>query len=135
MLEQAVDRYRRDFRPSAQLEAPYVIAGLNVLAAETRAEAEAQRVAVQRSRVRALLGRGQKWTDEEADAVLETPAGLHVKNMTRYAAVGAAAEVRDYVDRFASLARADEIMTVHPAPTVQARLRSIELLAPLGRVD
>jgi alkanesulfonate monooxygenase SsuD/methylene tetrahydromethanopterin reductase-like flavin-dependent oxidoreductase (luciferase family) len=75
------------------------------------------------------VGRGQTWTDEEADAVLETPAGRHVKNMTRYRAVGVAAEVRAHVERFAELARADEIMTVHPAPTVRARLRSIELLA------
>jgi luciferase family oxidoreductase group 1 len=128
-LEQAVDVYRRDFRPSAQLDAPYVIAGLNVLAADTHAEAEAQLAAVQRARVRALLGRGQRWTDEEADAVLESPAGRHVKGMTRYAAVGVAAEMQDYVERFAQLARADEIMTVHPAPAVDGRLRSIELLA------
>jgi luciferase family oxidoreductase group 1 len=128
-LEEAVHLYRRDFRLSAQLEAPYVIAGLNVLAAETRVEADAQLIAVQRSRVRALLGRGQQWTDQEADAVLDSPAGVHVKNMTRYAAVGVASEVEAYVDHFASLARADEVMTVHPAPTIQGRLRSIELLA------
>ncbi len=128
-LEQAVDVYRRDFRPSAQLDAPYVIAGLNVLAADTRAEAESQLVVVQRARARALLGRGQRWTDEETDAVLASPAGRHVKGMTRYAAVGVAAEVKGYVERFAELARADEIMTVHPAPTVASRLRSIELLA------
>jgi luciferase family oxidoreductase group 1 len=128
-LEPAVQLYRRDFRPSAQLETPYVIAGLNVLAAETRAEAEAQLVAVQRSRVRALLGRGKHWTDEEADAVLESPGGLHVKSMTRYAAVGGASEVKAYVEWFAALAQADEIMTVHPAPTVAGRLRSMDLLA------
>jgi len=128
-LEEAVHLYRRDFRPSAQLEAPYVIAGLNVLAADTRSEAEAQLVAVQRSRIRALVGRGQNWTDEEADAVLESPAGRHVKSMTRYRAMGVASEVKDYIERFAELSRADEIMTVHPAPTVQGRLRSIEILA------
>jgi luciferase family oxidoreductase group 1 len=128
-LEQAVDVYRRDFRPSAQLDAPHVIAGLNVLAADSRAEAETQLAGVQRARARALLGRGQRWTDEEADAVLASPAGQHVKAMTRYAAVGVPAEVRAYVERFAELARADEIMTVHPAPTVQGRLRSLELLA------
>ena len=84
---------------------------------------------MQRSRVRALLGRGQGWTDDEADAVLESPAGLQVKRMTRYAALGVASEVAAYVERFAALAQADEIMTVHPAPTVEGRLRSIELLA------
>jgi luciferase family oxidoreductase group 1 len=128
-LEEAVDVYRRDFRPSALLDAPHVIAGLNVLAADTRAEAEAQLVVVQRARARALLGRGQRWTDEMADAVLASPAGHHVKGMTRYAAVGVPAEVRAYVERFAERARADEIMTVHPAPAVESRLRSLELLA------
>jgi hypothetical protein len=43
--------------------------------------------------------------------------------------VGVASEVRPYLADFAELARADEVMTVHPAPTVQGRLRSIELLA------
>jgi hypothetical protein len=84
---------------------------------------------VQRGRVRVLLGRGHRWTDEQADAVLESPAGLRVKNMARYTAVGVASEVRAYVERFASLAQADEIMTVHPAPSIEGRLRSIELLA------
>jgi luciferase family oxidoreductase group 1 len=129
LLEQAVDLYRREFTPSAQLNVPYVIAGLNVLAADTRAEAEAQLIAVQRARLRALVGRGQNWTDQETDAVLESPAGQRVKSMTRYVALGEASEVRAYVDRFAEFARADEIMTVHPAPTVEGRLRSIELLA------
>jgi luciferase family oxidoreductase group 1 len=128
-LEQAVHVYRRDFRPSAQAGTPYVIAGLNVFAADTRAEAEARLVATQRSRGRALIGRGQRWTDEEADAVLASPAGLHVTRMTRYAALGVRSELKAQVERFAALARADEIMTVHPAPTVDGRLRSIELLA------
>jgi luciferase family oxidoreductase group 1 len=128
-LEEAVHIYRRDFRPSKQLDAPYVIAGLNVLACATRAEAEGQLVSVQRARARALFGRGQNWSDEDADAVLESPAGLQLKRMTRYAALGAAPEVKAYVERFAATARADEIMTVHPAPTVEARIRSITLLA------
>jgi luciferase family oxidoreductase group 1 len=127
-LEAAVHMYRRDFRPSAQLDAPYVIAGFTVLAADSREEVDAQLLATQRSRVRVLLGRGQRWTDEEADAVLASPAGLRVKAMTRYAALGVRSELRAQVERFAALAQADEIMTVHPAPTVDGRLRSIELL-------
>jgi alkanesulfonate monooxygenase SsuD/methylene tetrahydromethanopterin reductase-like flavin-dependent oxidoreductase (luciferase family) len=79
--------------------------------------------------VRALIGRGQGWTDEECDAVLESPAGQHVRGMTKYAAIGVQDEVGAYLARFAALAGADEIMTVHPAPTADARLRSVEILA------
>ena len=40
-LQDAVALYRREFRPSAQLDAPHVIAGVNVIAADSAAEAQA----------------------------------------------------------------------------------------------
>ena len=132
-LEEAVEVYRRDFRPSQQLEAPYVIAGMNVLAADTRAEAEAQFQRVKRSRVKILLGRGLNLTDDDAQAILESPAGKSIEAMTKYSAVGEEGEVKAYLERFTKLARADEVMTVHPAPTLAARLRSVEILAATGR--
>ena len=128
-LEEAVALYRRDFRPSPQLEAPYVIAGMNVLAADVRADAEAQFQQVQRSRVRILLGRGLELTDDDAQAILDSPAGQAIKAMATYSAVGEPSEVKAAVARFAKLAHADEVMTVHPAPTLAARLHSVELLA------
>ena len=58
-LEQAVEIYRREFRPSEQLERPYFIAGINVIAADTASDAAAQFAAVKRLRVQAILGRGR----------------------------------------------------------------------------
>jgi len=40
LLDQAIAIYRRDFRPSAALASPHVMAGFNVFAAESDAEAE-----------------------------------------------------------------------------------------------
>ena len=37
--------------------------------------------------------------------------------------------MKAYVDHFAELSRADELIVVHPAPTLEARLHSVELLA------
>jgi luciferase family oxidoreductase group 1 len=128
-LEEAVHVYRRDFRPSLQLDAPYVIAGVNVLAADTRAEAEEQLQVVQRARVKILLGRGQNFNDEQAQAILESPVGQSINAMARYTALGSAREVRTYLDGFARTAQADELITVHSSPTLPARLRSLELLA------
>src|SRR5215207_7223990 len=48
-LEQAVATYRREFRPSAELDAPHVIAGVTVVAADTRAQAEENLQAVRRT--------------------------------------------------------------------------------------
>ena len=84
---------------------------------------------MQRSRVRSLLARGQPLTDEEADLLLHSPAGEHVKQMLKYAAVGTRDVVHAAVAAFAHHACADELITVHPAPSLDARLRSLELLA------
>ena len=128
-LEDAVAQYRARFRPSETLEAPYVIAGVNVIAADSLTEAEDQLQRVQRARVKFLLGRGQGWDDEQADAVLASPAGQTVAGMATYTALGTEPEVRDYLAEFARYARADELMTVHPSPTPEHRLRSLELSA------
>lgn len=128
-LEQAVGAYRREFRPSAQLNQSYVIAGVNVVAADTMAEAQAQFLAARRSRVSALLGRGRTFTDDEADAILELPAGRHLQQMAKYSAVGTPVEVGEYIEAFAKHADADELMVVHQSPSTEARLRSVELLA------
>src|SRR5918998_1761406 len=49
-LQQAVALYRQDFEPSTQLQRPYVIAGVNVVAADTEEEAGEQHRSVVRSR-------------------------------------------------------------------------------------
>jgi luciferase family oxidoreductase group 1 len=128
-LEQAVAVYRSRFRPSKQLEKPYVIAGVNVLAADDRATAEAHFRRVRIGRTKALLGRGKNWSDEMAEAVLQSPAGRGLEEMARYSAVGTGPEVKAYLEDFAKRAQADELMTVHAAPSVEARVRSLEVLA------
>jgi luciferase family oxidoreductase group 1 len=129
LLRPAVAAYRAEFRPSAQLDRPYVIAGVNVVATDTNSEAQAQFLAAKRSRVSVLLGRGESFSDEQADAILASPEGHHVQQMVSYSAVGTPAEVGEYIEAFAEHADADELMTVHLAPSAQARLRSVELLA------
>jgi luciferase family oxidoreductase group 1 len=132
-LEQAVGIYRSGFRPSEQCEAPYVIAGVNVFAAGTHEEADAQLEQAKRSRVMAMFGRERPLSEAEVDAILISPAGRHVEEMLTFSAVGTAQQLSSYLQRFADLATADELMTVHPAPTDDQRLGSIRLLA--GAVD
>lgn len=128
-LEQAVALYRREFRTSAQLEEPYVMAGVNVFAAETTAQAEAQLTAAVRSRVASMLGRGRQLSEVDIDALVASPAGRQVGQMLHYAAVGTPFEVTDYLEAFAAHAAADELVIVHQSPSNAARLRSVELLA------
>jgi luciferase family oxidoreductase group 1 len=130
LLHDAVALYREQFEPSEQLDAPYVIAGVNVLAADTDAEAQDQLHRTKKARVRNLFGRGgRRISDLEAEQILRSPQAVHVEQMLRYSAVGTPDVVRDAVTDFAKDADADELMVVHMAPTITARLRSLELLA------
>ncbi len=131
-LQDAVSLYRRDFRPSAQQSEPYVIAGVNVIAADTREEAAELHRAAKRSRVRQLVGRGRTFTPEEEDLLLESPAGQQAEQMMHYTGVGTADQVRDYLDDFVRTAQADELILVSSAPGRDAWLRTFELLAPTG---
>jgi luciferase family oxidoreductase group 1 len=128
-LREAVATYRREFQPSEQLAEPYVIAGVNVIAADTDQDAQDQLRVVSRARVVALLGGGRGCSDEEADALLASPQGRYVAEMMRYSAVGDGHSVADYLDAFTAHADADELIVVHPSPTLDAKLRSLELLA------
>ncbi len=128
-LQDAVAIYRRDFKPSAQLAEPYVIAGVNVVAAETSEEAQQLFTDSQRRRVSQLFGRDRTFTDEEADAILQSPGGQQVKQMGRYSAVGNPEEVRDYLDWFTGHAQADELIVATQTASLETRLRSFQLLA------
>ncbi|MFD8533323.1 LLM class flavin-dependent oxidoreductase [Streptosporangium canum] len=131
-LEEAVALYRREFEPSRQLDRPYVIAGVNVMAADTTAEAQEQLLAARRNRVQLFFGKDRTFTPEEADMILQSPAGRQVLRMTKYSAVGTPAEVRDYLDRFTEHAQADELIVATQARDTEAWLRSYELLADVS---
>jgi luciferase family oxidoreductase group 1 len=128
-LEPAVDLYRRDFQPSTQLDEPYVIAGVNVVAADTAAVAEAHLLHAQRRRVARFVARGQTLSDDEADALLESRAGRQVLHMMQYTAVGEPHAVKQYLDEFARRSSADELMITLMSPTLEDRLRSAALVA------
>jgi luciferase family oxidoreductase group 1 len=131
-LQQAVTLYRRDFKPSAQLSEPYVIAGVNIVAADDPAVATADFEALRRIRVRGLISRGPAtphYSDEEIDAFLTTREGHQLASMMKYTGVGTGDDARRYLENFAEVAQADELMVCHQSVTIEGRLRSLELTA------
>ncbi|MGD0243162.1 MAG: LLM class flavin-dependent oxidoreductase [Streptosporangiaceae bacterium] len=134
-LEDALALYRREFRPSGQLDRPYAIAGVNVIAADTESAAREQLQGIRRVRAISLYGRGRRGqdtadlTDEQADQLLAAGVGAQVDQMLTYAAVGTPAQVSDYLDGFIGRIGADELIVAHQAPAIEGRLRSVTLLA------
>lgn len=56
-MQDAVALYRREFQPSQQLDAPYVLAGVNVIAADDEATARDQHQAALIERAKLFLHR------------------------------------------------------------------------------
>ena len=128
-LLDAVAIYRRRFRPSEQLTQPYVIAGVNVIAADTNDDAQRQQLEVSRLRIARFVTSGRDLTDDRADELLRSPQGQQIAQMMHYTAAGDPELVATYLDNFAREVGVDELMTVHPSSTADERLRSIDLLA------
>jgi luciferase family oxidoreductase group 1 len=131
-LQDAVAVYRREFKPSEQLSAPHVIAGVNVVAADAASDAQEMLRATMRARVSLFFGGGRQFTDDEADMILDSPQGQHVSQMMKYSAVGTPDAVLDYLDGFARHAGADELIVAHQSTGTAERLRSVELLAEVA---
>ena len=124
-MHEAVAVYRKRFQPSEQLDAPYVIAGVNVITADTAAEAQAQLQISRRGRVRRFFSRdGQPLSDDDADFILRSPQAASVDQMMKYTAVGTPDDVEQYLEDFARRADADELMVVFQEQRSCHRARS-----------
>ena len=127
LLTTAVQHYRANYVPSAAHPTPYVSAGVNVVAAETDEAAERLFARAELDRVRRFLSRGrdQELTADEAAPLLDTPAGIEIRNMLTHTAIGGPERVRAELAAFAKFADVDELVTVHAAPTREEQLASV----------
>lgn len=132
-MHEAIALYRSRFQPSSQLERPYVIAGVNVIAADSDSEARQQLETVRCLFIRNLARVGNDPLPELSDeALLRLPHAAFVEQMFTHRAVGTSSSVIDFLDNFQTKCGADELMTVHHAASVAQRLRSVELLAQVA---
>ena len=111
-----------------------MIAGVNVIAADTAAEAQAMFQATKRARVSLFFGNGRVFSDDEADMILDSPQGQQMAQMMKYSAVGTPEAVLAYLDEFTAHADADELIVAHQSTGTEPRLRSVELLADAARL-
>jgi luciferase family oxidoreductase group 1 len=130
-LFDALQVYRENFKPSEQLAEPYAMAGVGVIAAADKAEAERQLKVTRRIRVKSLFktAGGGKLTEEEVDQILDSPRARAVDEMLTYSAVGTGPEAAAYLADFQAKTGAQELITVHYSDSVDNRLRSVEILA------
>ncbi len=130
-LDAALAIYRGRFKPSARLAAPYVLVGVNVIAAGT--DAEAWRLATTQQMSFTNLLRGTKLLTQppidDIDAYWLPHEKAHAAQMLALSVVGSVETVRDGLDRLLERTRADELIVVSDVYDFATRLRSFELIA------
>jgi luciferase family oxidoreductase group 1 len=130
-LVPALELYRSLFRPSPELDRPYVMLGVNVIAADSDAEAALLRTSLEQVFVQLRRGRPGPLPPPRAgfgdELTAEERAGLNETLACCFA--GSPATVRPALDAFAARHGADELIVASHIHDHEARLRSYALTA------
>ena len=133
-LTQAMELYRHLFKPSEQLQKPHAMAGVNVIVADT--DAEAKRLFTTHQQSFANLRRGrpgpQQPPIDEIDAYWSPAEKQMADSMLACSVVGSPETVRHGLERFVAYSGADELMVVSAIFDPDARRRSYSLLAEIA---
>jgi luciferase family oxidoreductase group 1 len=133
MMMEAIDTYRARFRPSAQLDEPYVMLGFNVFAADTDAEARLLATSMQQAFVNLRTGRpGQLPPPAEGYASQLPPAArAMLDEVLSCSAIGSPQTVREALAAFIARTRPQELMITSQIFDHAARLHSYRITAAL----
>lgn len=130
-IDDAIQVYRESFTtesPTAQIEQPYVMAGINVMVADTDAEAEREFTTLEQMFLDLHSGRPRP-LQPPVDPASLPGHGNRDNSMLRISAVGTQQTVKGQLEEFVERTGADELITVTYAFDPAVRNRSLELLA------
>lgn len=133
-LLEAVKLYRALFKPSPACPKPYVLAGFNVFAAETEAQAKRLFTSVQQQFVNLRRGAVAKLQPplDTMDGYWTPAEKMGVEQSLARSAVGTADMVEDAMRAFIEETGADEVMVTGQIYDHKARLRSFEIMAEVA---
>lgn len=136
MLMQAVQVYRANFRPSSRLAAPYVMLGVNVIAADTDEEARRLFTSLQQAFVNLRSGRPGPLPPpvDDLEQRLTPMDQLGLAEMLSFSVVGSPEAVRRGLADVVARTGADELMIAAQVHDHAARLRSYEITASVGEL-
>jgi luciferase family oxidoreductase group 1 len=127
----ALDIYRARFKPSEQLDRPYTMVGVNIIAAES--DDAARRLATTQQMSFTNLLRGARGVSQPPIDDIETywsqTEKLQAQRMLARSIIGSARTVRAGIDALVAETKADELIVVSDIYDHRARLRSFELIA------
>src|SRR5690625_1381471 len=134
-LHQAREMYVNHFRPSAQLDRPYFMPCVNVIAAETDKEAEILSTSVQKLFTGIITGNRSPLQPPDENYVMDPRAAAALPMMLEYSFVGGPGTVRERLEKFVAQTGADELMVVSHIYDGEARDRSFEILKTVQQAE
>ncbi len=136
LLHEAIEAYRSLFKPSRYLDAPYVMAGVPVVAADT--DSAAQRLATSAlKRHLNLIRRQPIFVPPPSDGPLDWSAGERhlVETRLEVAAVGGHETVRRRIGELLESTEADELIFTSDLYDHRDRLRSLQIAGEVMATD
>lgn len=129
----ALDLYRSSFRPSESLDKPYAMIGLNIIAADTDAEARKLATSQEQQFLNLIRGRTGPLNPpvDSMDALWNLQEEAHIRKQLSYTITGNKATVQEKLQQVLQDTGADEIIVSAQIYEHEARLRSYQYLAEL----
>lgn len=127
----AIKIYRENFRPSEVLKTPYVLACVNVVAADTDEDADFLSTSVLQFFMGVVTGKRNLLPPpvDSMDGIWNIYEEEAVKQMLTYSFIGGPQTIKKKMEAFLELSGVDEVMATSHIYDHQARLRSYELFA------
>ncbi|MGA8448030.1 MAG: LLM class flavin-dependent oxidoreductase, partial [Roseiarcus sp.] len=131
LLIPALEIYRSRFKPSAQLDRPYAMVGVNIIAAGS--DAEARRLATTQQMSFANIFRGARGLSQppidDIESYWSPIERAQAQRMLARSIIGSPETVRAGMEALVAETGADELIVVSDVYEHPARLRSFELIA------
>jgi luciferase family oxidoreductase group 1 len=135
MLTAALEVYRTRFRPSAQLDSPYVMLGYNIFAADSDEEARFLATSMQQAFVNLRSGRPSQLPAPVAGYENQLPPAARalLADVLACSAIGSPATVGAALAGFVARTQPQELMITSQMFDHSARLHSYEIAASIAR--
>ena len=131
LLIPALQIYRSHFKPSGQLDRPYAMVGVNIVAAAS--DDEARRLATTQQMSFANLLRGARGLSQppidDIESYWSPPEKAQAMRMLARSIIGSPDTVRSGLEALVAETGADELIVVSDVYDHATRLRSFELIA------
>ena len=130
---EAIHLYRQAFKPSPYLQKPYVLACVNVIAADTDDEANKLATSLYQMFLGIISGnrRGLQPPVESMEGIWTEYEQAHLNQMLAISFIGSSGTIKKDMEEFLDQSQVDEVMAISNIYDHQARLHSYDLFAEL----